>query len=64
MRYALFLAYWSQTIAAVVIAPVLRFTGLRFAKSCRGNWFVNHVHANMLADGFRPGFCKFFNRYI
>lgn len=63
-RYAVFIAYWLQTMAAYLIAPVMRATGFRFAKSSRGNAWVNHVAANMLAEGFRPGFVKFFNRYI
>jgi hypothetical protein len=64
MRYALFSAYWLQTLAAILIAPVMRATGFRFGKSWRGNLWVNHVHANMLADGYRPAYCKFFNRYV
>lgn len=46
------LHYTMQHTIAKAVAPVLRVTGYRFSKAWRGNWIVNHVEANMMADGF------------
>lgn len=44
--------YMAQHYVAKMVAPVLKLTGYRFGKAWRGNWIVNHVEANMMADGF------------
>jgi hypothetical protein len=36
-------------------APVMRLTGFRFSKAWRGNTLIDHVAANLLADGIKPG---------
>jgi len=64
MKITMFLQYWLQTLMALLCVPVMRLTGFRFSKAWRGNWVVNHVAANLWADGYQVGFCRFFNRYI
>jgi hypothetical protein len=39
---------------AHAVAPVLRISGVRFSKAWRGNFIVDHVAANVLADGGEP----------
>lgn len=41
--------------AAVIAAPIMKRTGFRFSKAWRGNPFIAHVTANLLADGVKPG---------
>jgi len=43
-----------QRGVAYLAAPVLRVTGLRFSKAWRGNGVVDHIAANVLADGGKP----------
>lgn len=49
--------YYIKRTAAYAVAPILRITGLRFSKAWRGNPIIDHVAANILADGVRPGVC-------
>lgn len=44
---------------ARLVAPILRVTGYRFSKAMRGQWGIDHVAANLLADGIEPGVMKF-----
>jgi len=44
---------------ARMVAPILRITGYRFTKAVRGQWVIDHVAANLLADGIEPGVVKF-----
>jgi hypothetical protein len=44
---------------AVIAAPVMRATGFRFSKAWRGNPIINHVEANLMADGFDVPAIKF-----
>jgi hypothetical protein len=44
--------YQFMRAMAVIAAPVLRLTGFRFSKAWRENVFINHVEANLMADGF------------
>jgi hypothetical protein len=50
-----------QRGAAYLVAPVLRVTGLRFSKAWRGNGVVDHIAANVLADGGTPFPLREFN---
>lgn len=51
--------YYIGRASAHLIAPILRVTGYRFGKAWRGQWIVDHVAANLLADGITPGVMKF-----
>jgi hypothetical protein len=44
--------YHFQCAMAIVAAPLMRLTGFRFSKAWRGNPIINHVEANLMADGF------------
>ena len=44
---------------ARIAAPLMRKTGYRFPKEWRGNKLINHVEANMLADGVKPDHVRF-----
>ncbi len=44
---------------ARIAAPIMRKTGFRFSKAWRGNKLINHVEANMLADGMKPNRLRF-----
>ena len=44
---------------ARIAAPIMRKTGFRFSKAWRGNTLINHVEANMLADGMKPNRLRF-----
>jgi hypothetical protein len=37
---------------ARLAVPLMRLTGFRFSKAWRGQSFINHVEANLMADGF------------
>lgn len=43
-----------QRAVAHCVAPLLRLTGYRFSKAWRGNGVIDHVAANLIADGFSP----------
>jgi len=45
--------YKLQRLVALAVAPILRATGYRFGKAWRGNWIVNHIEANLEADGIK-----------
>jgi hypothetical protein len=38
-------------IAADLFVPIMRVTGFRFTKAWRGNKVIEHVYANLKADG-------------
>lgn len=44
---------------ARIAAPIMRKTGYRFPKEWRGNKLINHVEANILADGVKPDHVRF-----
>lgn len=44
--------YQIMRVAARLAVPLMRLTGFRFSKAWRGNVFINHVEANLMADGF------------
>lgn len=46
--------YLLMHLTARIAAPVMRLTGFRFSKAWRGNRIINHVEANLLADGITP----------
>lgn len=46
--------YLAMHLAARLASPVMRLTGFRFSKAWRGNRIINHVEANLLADGIKP----------
>jgi hypothetical protein len=64
MKYIHFAQYLVQTLLALIAAPVLRVTGYRFSKAWRGNGVINHVAANLWADGEPVVRVRFFNRFI
>lgn len=64
MRLAMFIHYWLQTGIAWLCVPALRFSGFRFGKTWRSNRWINHVAANLWADGEPVVICRFFNRRI
>ena len=39
---------------AYLVVPILRITGLRFSKAWRSQHVIDHVAANVLADGLAP----------
>jgi hypothetical protein len=48
-------ALWKmQRGVAHLVAPVTKRTGYRFSKAWRGNGVVDHIAANLLADGETP----------
>jgi hypothetical protein len=47
-------AWQLQRGVAHVVAPLLKLTGWRFSKTWRGNRVVDHIAANILADGGTP----------
>ena len=49
--------YYFKRITAYAVSPILRVTGYRFSKAWRGNPIVDHVAANILAEGVKPGTC-------
>lgn len=51
--------YNFQRFTAFCAAPVLRVTGYRFSKKWRGNPVIDHVAANLMADGFDVPRMKF-----
>lgn len=51
--------YQFMRAMAYIAAPIMRKTGFRFSKAWRGNKLINHVEANMLADGIKPGRIRF-----
>jgi hypothetical protein len=51
--------YELMRAAARIAAPVMRVTGFRFSKDWRGTTFINHVEANLLADGIKPERVRF-----
>lgn len=51
--------YELMRLTAHIAAPILRVTGFRFSKAWRGNKLINHVEANLLADGIKPGRIRF-----
>lgn len=51
--------YMMQHYIAKAVAPILKRTGYRFSKAWRGNWVVNHVEANLMADGYEIKPLKF-----
>jgi hypothetical protein len=51
--------YQFMRAMAVIAAPVMRLTGFRFSKAWRGNPIINHVEANLMADGFDVPAIKF-----
>jgi hypothetical protein len=44
---------------ARIAVPIMRKTGYRFSKAWRGNKLINHIEANMLADGMKPDRVRF-----
>jgi hypothetical protein len=51
--------YYIGRTTAHLVTPILRITGYRFGKAWRGQWIVDHVAANLLADGITPDAAKF-----
>lgn len=51
--------YQFQRAMARLAVPLMRLTGFRFSKAWRGNGVINHVEANMMADGFAVPALKF-----
>lgn len=49
---------FGRTMAHLAV-PLMRATGFRFSKAWRGNGFINHVEANLMADGFDVPAIKF-----
>ena len=51
--------YHIGRLTAWLVFPVLKGTGWRFSKSWRGCWWLDHVAANLRADGITPGVVRF-----
>lgn len=43
--------YQVRRAVAIVAVPLMRVTGFRFSKAWRGNPIINHIEANLMADG-------------
>jgi hypothetical protein len=51
--------YELMRVTARIAAPIMRVTGFRFSKAWRGNKLINHVEANLRANGTKPGRVRF-----
>lgn len=51
--------YQIMRTTARLAVPLMRLTGFRFSKAWRGNLFINHVEANLMADGFEVPALRF-----
>jgi hypothetical protein len=47
------IAQHARYLAADICIPLMRLTGFRFSKAWRGNPVIEHVYANVKADGFK-----------
>jgi hypothetical protein len=50
--------HFGRAMARLAV-PLMRATGFRFSKAWRGNPIINHVEANLMADGFDVPAIKF-----